>query len=54
MLCNEVEASNKKIVGDKPFRLEAMWGTHHDIVPMVERTWNSGEEASSIASMKQS
>lgn len=52
MLCNEVEASNRRIVVDKPFHFQNMLGTHHDFVPMVDRTWNSWEVASSVALMK--
>lgn len=43
-----MEAANRRIALDRPFRYEQMWETHEDYFPMMERVWMSLGKADTV------
>lgn len=53
VLMYEIEQANRRIAVDRPFRFEAMRETHQEFFPMMERTWRSQGEGSSVHDLKE-
>ena len=48
ILFNDLEAANRRIALDRPFRYEQMCEAHDEYFPMIERVWESLGKAESV------
>lgn len=52
VLFNTMDATNRRIGLDRPFRYEMMWETHQEFFPMLEKVWKEERSASSVEDIK--
>ena len=48
ILFNDLDAANRRIALDKPFRYEQMWETHDEYISMLEQVWASLGKAETV------